>query len=148
MVHPTVLKLAAARAVSIIPAEDEIEASTPGLPGVSRLTIRAVPLAVVAVDGRRLRRAVPFSPLKPEWHITNVKNAEDQLRPEPRVEGGIEVVRLVDANVFYWQMVCACGRVRYAKANSRHQVKACRVCTSRGRRARRNKAQKRARSRA
>lgn len=69
------------------------------------------------------------------------------LRPEPRTVDatGRDVLAQVDTAVYKWQLVCACGRVRYAKRNALHQVSSCRVCTAKVRRARRTEQQRAAR---
>lgn len=139
--HPTVLALVASQAVNVVPAEREVEIATPALPGVTKITIQTKPiLAVVAVGEQRLKHPIPFTPAAPLW-----TPAPKGLQPEPRWDVGAEVIALVDTEKFPWRMTCKCGRIRFAKANSRHQVQACRVCTAKGRRARRNCAQREAR---
>lgn len=56
--------------------------------------------------------------------------------------GGVPVFQPVDTAVFCYRLTCGvCGRVRYAKPNSLHQVALCRVCTRQDRLRRRAVAQ-------
>lgn len=62
-----------------------------------------------------------------------------RAREPARVDGlGRDVQVPVDTDVFCYRMVCLCGRIRFAKPNTLHQVVKCRVCaraTRLGRRA-------------
>jgi hypothetical protein len=42
---------------------------------------------------------------------------------------GTPLVRTIDTTKYPYRLTCSCGRVRYAKRNSLHQIHACRVCT-------------------
>lgn len=59
---------------------------------------------------------------------------------------GHDIVAQVDTDKYCWRMVCACGRWRYAKRNSMHQVNLCRVCTAVHKREYRKQWQRRKRS--
>lgn len=130
--------MAAARAVPVEPAH-EVIVLAPGVPGIS--TIHVLGLFVMAVNGVTLPQPIRFDLISPIWGETS-----GGMEPEPRWEDGGEVVRVVDTSAYPYQMTCACGRVRYAKANSRKQITACRVCTRRGRLGRRARRQREQRS--
>lgn len=79
------------------------------------------------------------------WH----KVDEGQIRREvlKLTKEGKPIFRQVDTAEFCMRMVCTCGRERYSKPNSIHQITACHVCTKNARLRRRSLAQFRTRSR-
>lgn len=54
---------------------------------------------------------------------------------------GKPVFRDIDTNVYCYRLVCSCGRDRYSKPNSIHQIDLCHVCTRNKRLRRRSIAQ-------
>ena len=140
MVHPDVLRIVASRAVALEPTE-EVEVSAPGAPGIDTLRVAAAPLRIVAIDGEALTEPIPFELAQPLWRPV----VHCGMAPEPDWQGGREVLRSVDTHIYGWQLTCACQRVRYAKANCKHQIRACRVCTRRERLSRRAKRQRESR---
>ena len=140
VVHPDVLRVVAARVVVVEPAE-EIEVSALGAPGIGTIRVAPSPLRIVAVDGEILDAPILFDVAEPLWEpVTQCGTAT-----EPDWQEGVEVVRTVNTRTHNWRFVCPCGRIRFARANSRHQVRACRVCTRLGRLERRAKRQREAR---
>ena len=140
MVHPDVLRVVAGRAVAVEPAE-EIEVSALGAPGVGTIRVAPAPLRIVAVDGDALDDPILFDLAEPFWEPVTQRG----IATEPDWQAGSEIARRVNTTTYGWKLTCPCGRVRYAKANSRHQVRACRVCTRLGRLERRAKRQREAR---
>jgi|6_EtaG_2_1085325.scaffolds.fasta_scaffold140105_2 hypothetical protein len=132
--------MVAGRAVTIEPVE-EIEVSALGAPGVGTIRVAPAPLRIVAVDGDALDDPILFTLAEPMWEPVTRRG----IATEPDWQEGSEIVRRVSTSTYGWKLTCPCGRVRYAKANSRHQVRACRVCTRLGRLERRAKRQREAR---
>jgi hypothetical protein len=77
------------------------------------------------------RRQVVLGPPGRQARWTQILPAEAKLEREvQRLEkDGSPVLVLVDTRTYSYRMTCACGRVRYSKPNSLHQIGACRVCT-------------------
>lgn len=67
------------------------------------------------------------------WHLKRDVKAKEAVR----VESGRDVLVPVDVRTYCYQMMCACGRVRYAKPNTLYEVAECRVCAHETRLARR-----------
>lgn len=63
--------------------------------------------------------------------------ATETRATEPAFVGGREAKQRVDTAVYAYRMVCACGRIRYAKPNTLHEVRQCRLCQRETRLARR-----------
>ena len=100
----------------------------------------AYPTRLEVTDGRETV-ILPLSGLyaPPSWELV-----PDGPRSEavPASGGGVATRDAPDGHV--WRMACPrCGRHRYAKSNSRHQIEWCRVCTHELRLARRRAAPKR-----
>jgi len=140
VVHPDVLRVVAGRAVAVEPAE-EIEVSALGAPGIGTIRVAPAPLRIVAVYGDVLDSPILFDLAEPFWEPVTRRG----IATEPDWREGSEIARTVNTDTYEWKLTCPCGRVRYAKANSRHQVRACRVCTRLGRLERRAKRQRESR---
>lgn len=54
--------------------------------------------------------------------------ASDVTGMESAIVSGREVRQKVNVLVYCYRMVCSCGRFRYAKPNTLHEVTLCRVC--------------------
>lgn len=83
---------------------------------------------VAEVAGRRI---VVMGPPEQPVRWTQILPAEAKLEREVQQleKDGTPVFATVDTRKYCYRMTCTCGRVRYAKANSLHQIFACRVCT-------------------
>lgn len=141
------------------------------------LTPTRIGVDVVQLDDRVLDEAFQFGfELPPEEQVT-VVHAEEALAAWPSdsefipkvdaetpewipvpsgysrqeviklTKEGKPVFRTVDTEVFCMRMICSCGRERYSKKNSIHQITACHVCTRATRLRRRSLAQYRKRTR-
>jgi hypothetical protein len=64
-----------------------------------------------------------------EWRLVKAGNALEVTR----IDSGVPTLQSVDTGIYCYRLTCGCGRERYAKRNSVHQVFACRVCTRQGR---------------
>lgn len=81
--------------------------------------------------------------------IVWTRDAVDELLAtalEDRVVNGEHARVTVDTGTFSWKMTCGCGRLRYAKANTLHEIKRCRVCQVQHRKTYKNESQKRIRA--
>lgn len=77
------------------------------------------------------------------WELVEAVEAKEVLQ---LTRAGKPIFGHVDTNVYCYRMTCPrCGRVRYSKPNSVHQVFLCRVCTRTERLRRRALSQYRAR---
>jgi len=83
---------------------------------------------VAEVAGRRI---VVMGPPERPVRWTQILPAEARLEREVQQLGkdGTPIFATVNTAKYTYRMTCACGRVRYAKGNSLHQIFACRVCT-------------------
>lgn len=62
-----------------------------------------------------------------EWRLVEEPGMEREVLRLDRL--GRPVYGMVDTTDYCYRLACRCGRVRYSKPNSVHQVSACRVCT-------------------
>lgn len=144
--NPNILRLAVFSSCKDLEAGAERDIRATGVPGVQSLRVagRVGGLSVVAVDDKLID---PIVLPAIHWEPVTARN-ESHLEREPAWVGGCEGIQLVDTAVFCWKMACSCGRIRYAKANSRHQVKRCRICTKQRQLQRRAERQRELRGRA
>lgn len=91
------------------------------------VTVRATDLPSTSVPGRDGTRWAP------------VVGGGFRAEPQSIDAATNDVIAQVDTGVYCWALHCDCGRVRYAKRNSIHQVSLCRVCTTRKRKAQRRR---------
>lgn len=76
----------------------------------------------VEVEGRRVMTVGAV-----RWIEVDGERVEQEVQ-RLRSDGS-PVFAQVDTGVYRYRMTCACGRARWSKANSLHQVVGCRVCT-------------------
>lgn len=70
------------------------------------------------------------------WDLVVPAERQEVFRLDAK---GFPVYRTVDTREYPYRMICArCGRVRYAKRNSLHQIEYCHVCTRQDRLRRRS----------
>lgn len=158
MVNEAILKLALKRAE--LP-EVIGRVLLAGVPGVNSVWVvrDADTVEVQAVNGKRLLHPIKLDLQPPPQARTVTVRADDLnsikgrdgtqwrpvvgggFRPEPQAvdAAGNDVVAQVDTGTYCWALTCACGRRRYAKRNSVHQVSLCRVCTTAQRKAKRRR---------
>jgi hypothetical protein len=120
---------------------DETPAAIDELP----LVTVAAPAPLLAPATRVRPRSITLeSPEGPiTWHLVEATDAREVLQLS---RGGKPIFGHVDTTTHCYRMTCPrCGRVRYSKPNSVHQVFLCRVCTRTERLRRRALAQYRAR---
>lgn len=88
-------------------------------------------------DRRRIQRraqeeAIIIGPTGVVWH--RVEQAGGSIREPVKQHRGRDVMWDVDPHTHRYRMVCACGRVRYARPNTIHEVTKCRICQNTQRR--------------
>lgn len=67
-----------------------------------------------------------------EWYLCANAGVQREVRELKR--DGQPIFQDVDTSVYCYKLICPrCGRARYAKRNSIHQILYCRVCTRQGR---------------
>lgn len=68
------------------------------------------------------------------WDLVDSDVANERM-----IIQGREVSVRVDVREYCYRMKCSCGRARYAKRNSVHQITKCRVCQRRDEKKRKRK---------
>lgn len=91
------------------------------------------PVVVEAEDGDEVSSDQPLvvTVPGPEGPVTwrRTRRAAYEKEVQRLDDTGSAVLGLVDTGTYCYRMTCACGRVRYARPNSLHQIFWCRVCT-------------------
>lgn len=95
-----------------------------GVPGVHVATIDGA--LVVAVDDRPLRTPVSVQ-LAPAYQT--VSRAQRVREPRRIGDDGRTHYATVDTATYSCELTCWCGRRRYVRPNSKHQVTQCWPCT-------------------
>lgn len=80
------------------------------------------------IEGRRIV-ATGTAERPVRWTQILAGEARREHEVQQLDRSGGPVFATVDTSVYSYRMTCACGRVRYSKPNSLHQIFACRVCT-------------------
>lgn len=141
-VNPDMLRVAVARQLAVLVNDrrlrerSRIAVALLGVPGGSHASGRLVTCSpeltefvVDDVDGLALAAPVLVQVRTDAVRWSEVAPGSG-LKPEPVCvdASGADVMAMVDTHLYRWQMVCDCGRIRYAKRAGARLITRCRVC--------------------